>query len=70
MDGIRISIFIGLVFSPLAALMAFLMTYNEYSHHYSDNKIPLKRSIEAGVFTFIVFMIISALIGWFLSRGL
>jgi ABC-type antimicrobial peptide transport system permease subunit len=70
MDGIKIAVLIGLIFSPLAAFLAFLLTYNEYSHHYSDNKMPMKHSIEAGVFTFIVFMIISVLIGWVLNRGL
>jgi len=63
MDGIKISMAIGLVFSPLAALLAFLLTYNEYQHHFPDNKKPIKMATEAAIFTFFIFMTISLLIG-------
>jgi len=58
-----ISLAIGLVFSPIAAAMAFLITYGEYSRHYTDKKIPLKFAIEAAIMTFIIFAVISFLIG-------
>jgi len=63
-----ITLVIGLVFSPLAALMAFLITYDEYSHHYPNNRMPLKLATEAGIFTFIIFMAILAVIGYFLGN--
>jgi hypothetical protein len=44
----------GLIFAPLAALMAFLITYGEYSHHYSNRKKPLRLVIESAVVSFIV----------------
>jgi len=50
-----IVLLIGLLFAPLAGLMAFLVTYGEYSHHYADRKEPLKFAIAAAVFTFLVF---------------
>jgi hypothetical protein len=44
----------GLIFAPLAALMAFLVTYGEYAHHYSNRKKPLRLAIESAVVSFIV----------------
>jgi H+/Cl- antiporter ClcA len=58
-----ISLVIGLVFSPIAAAMAFLITYGEYSRHYTDKKMPSKLALEAAIMTFIIFGAISFLIG-------
>ncbi len=63
-----IVLLLGLVFSPLAAAAAFLITYDEYIHHYPDKKEPLKLALQAALFTFAVFVIISLVIGYFLSR--
>jgi len=59
---------IGLVFSPIAGVMAFLITYHEYQRHYTDKQRPLRIALEAAVFTFSFFMIISAVIGFILTR--
>jgi hypothetical protein len=61
-----IPILIGLMLCPIAAVMAFLITYEEYSHHYTDNKKPLKFALEAAIFTFIVFGILSLLVSFFI----
>ena len=60
--------FIGVLFSPLATLVTFLIFYDEYSHHYSGRKEPLKIALEAAVFTFIVFVILGILVGLALSQ--
>jgi hypothetical protein len=52
-------LWIGLMLSPLAAAMAFLITYEEYSHHYADKKKPLRFALEAAGYTFVVFGILS-----------
>jgi hypothetical protein len=39
----EIVIVIVLIFSPLAATMVFLITYNEYLHHFPDKKDHLKK---------------------------
>ena len=59
---------IGLVFSPIAGLMAFLITYKEYEHHYPGKKEPLRLALEAAIFTFAFFMIVSAVIGLILNK--
>jgi len=60
---------IGLVFSPIAGVMAFLITYHEYQRHYTDKQRPLRIALEAAVFTFAFFMIASIVIGFVLSRN-
>ena len=54
-----ITLIVGLILTPIAALMAFLGAYEEYSHHFIDKKKPLKLAIEAAVFAFILFGIIT-----------
>jgi len=63
-----ISLTIGLIFSPIAAFMAFLITYGEYSRHYTDKKQPLRFGIEAALLTFIIFALISLAIGFFIGN--
>ena len=41
-----VPILIGLMLSPIAAAMAFLITYEEYSHHYTNNKKSLKVALK------------------------
>jgi inner membrane protein involved in colicin E2 resistance len=51
-------IFIDLLFSFIAACVAFGITYNEYVHHYPTRKEPLKYALSTATFTFIVFLAI------------
>jgi len=66
--SINLAIIFGLILSPLAALMAFLITFEEYKHHYPDNSVPLKTALEVAVVTFLFFFIVSILIGSILVR--
>jgi len=63
-----VAVVIGLVFAPLASLMVFMITYNEYSHHYSDKKRPLKLAMESALFTLVFFLLLSFFIGFVLSK--
>jgi len=47
---------IAAIFSPLAATVAFLITYQEYAHHYPDRKKVVKASLKAAFFTFVFFL--------------
>jgi len=53
----------------LASLMAFLITYEEYSHHYVGKQEPVKAALEAAAFTFCVFVVLSLLTAFFLTRA-
>jgi hypothetical protein len=65
---IVLTLLIGLTLSPIAGIMAFLITYHEYQRHYADKKQPLRIALEAALFTFAFFMIVSAVIGLILNR--
>jgi predicted ABC-type exoprotein transport system permease subunit len=49
---------IFLPFALIAAVMAYLISYNEWMHHYPTKKEPRKMALEAVVFTLIVFIAI------------
>jgi hypothetical protein len=51
--------FILLPFTLIGSVMAYLITYNEYVHHYPTKKEPRKTALEAAIFTFIVFSVLS-----------
>jgi len=54
-------IFIDLLFSFIAALVAFGITYNEYVHHYPTKKEPIKLALDTAITTFIVFVVLGGL---------
>ena len=54
-------IFIDLVFSFLAACVAFAITYGEYVHHYPTKKEPIKLALDTAIMTFIVFIFLGGL---------
>jgi len=58
----------GLGFSVLAALAAFLITYEEWSHHYPSKEKPLRYAIEAAVVAFLVFVVLTMLVIAFVTR--
>jgi cation transporter-like permease len=66
---IALSLLIGLVISPIAGLMAFLITYHEYLRHYPSKEKPLRIALEAALLTFAFFVIASIVIGFVLSRN-
>jgi len=52
-----------ITFSPLAAIIAYIITYDEYNHHL-DKKSARKQSLQSAFFTFIVFIIAGLLSGY------
>lgn len=59
---------VGVIFGLLAALMAYLITYNEWLHHYPSKKEPRKIALEAAVFTFIIFLVLSLFIDFIFTN--
>lgn len=47
---------LAVIFSPLAALAAYLITYQEYAHHYPDKRQVRKTAAQAAAFAFFVFL--------------
>ena len=65
---IIVALIIGLIFSPIAAVMAFLITYGEYSRHNLGKKQQFKIAIQTALFILAVFIILAVGIGFFLSH--
>ena len=49
-------LFLGLVSGLFAGLLAFVITYDEYSRHYTDRRRTLRLALEAAAFAFFVFL--------------
>jgi magnesium-transporting ATPase (P-type) len=60
--------FILLPFSLIGSFMAYLITYDEWIHHYPTKKEPRKAALETAVFTFVVLSVISAFIIYVLTN--
>ncbi len=64
-SDLRVFVLLGLFFSPFAGAMAFLITYEEYSHHQFERRRLIAMSLEAAVVSMAVIlalMIVAALI--------
>jgi len=61
-------VLIGLFFSLTAAVMAFLITLNEYQKHYIDKVKPRLMALETAAVFFGLFMAISIAIAWYFGR--
>lgn len=71
MSNISFLLAIALTFNLIAATMAFLITYNEYSCHiYMDKRKALKIAIEAALFVFLFFSILSVVAVFVLNAAL
>jgi hypothetical protein len=64
----EITLILGLPFSIIAFFMVFLITYGEYSHHFAEKNKIFKHSIEAGLFAFVTFIIITTIIAFSLNK--
>lgn len=70
MNNLSLDLFvaIGSIFGFLASLMAYLVIYNEYMHHYQSSKEPHKLALQAAIFTFIFFFALAVGAGYFLTN--
>jgi hypothetical protein len=54
-------ILFGLIFSPLAGAMAFLITYDEYSRHHLERRRVILMSLRTGIVSLsIIFTLLVA----------
>ena len=65
----NIIFFISLFFAPIAAICAYLITYEEYKHHF-DHKKAIIHSLEIAVITLLVFIAIGFITGVIFRKGL
>jgi len=63
-----ISVILGIIFGFLAALIAFVITWYEYEKHKFTGKRLFKQAFQAAIFTFVVFLFLSFIIGFVLKH--
>jgi TRAP-type C4-dicarboxylate transport system permease small subunit len=61
---IFLSLILGGIFGLFAAFFAYLITYNEWVHHYPTKKRPRRIALEAALFAFCVFFFIALAAGF------
>lgn len=59
---------IGLLFSVLAAASAYLITYNEYIHHFPTAQQARKHSLQSALVAFIALLVLAVLSGFLLQE--
>jgi hypothetical protein len=65
---LRIIFPLGALFSLLGAAMAFLITYGEYSHHFTERREPFRIALRAGIISLLFFCALSLAAGLLLER--
>lgn len=61
--GLTYALFcIAAILSLLAAAAAFVISYQEYVHHYLDKRKALKTALEAAAFTLVFFLALGMLL--------
>jgi len=61
---------IAVIFGFLAAIMAYLISYMEYQHHYKDKRDVRKASLQTGRFTFGFFIFLGLVLALLLPHFL
>jgi hypothetical protein len=56
---LKIIVVVGLPCSAIAGLMAYVITFNEYSHHFAEKRDAVKQSLEAAGVTFLFFLLLT-----------
>ncbi len=52
-----------ITFSPFAGIMAYIITYEEYKHHF-DPKRARRQALYMGIFSFLVFVAVGVISGY------
>jgi amino acid permease len=55
---------IGVFFGFLAAILAYVILYGEYTHHFADSAKPHRMALQGAVVTFLVFVVLSIVFGY------
>lgn len=59
---------IGLVLSLLAGISAFLIAYQEWSHHFVSKREPLRQATQVGLLAFLVFAVATLAAGFLIME--
>jgi hypothetical protein len=63
MPSLLLPLLLGSIFGALAAVSAYLITYQEYIRHFPDKARPRKMALRMALVAFL-FFVISILVVW------
>jgi hypothetical protein len=66
--ALELSFVVGMIFGLLGAIMAFLIFYDEYRKHMLGRARLWKEALSGAAVTFCVFLLLSAILGYCVSR--
>ena len=69
MSNILLYLGFGSIPGFFASLIAFIITYDEYSKHYVDKKMPFRLALEAAIFAFFVVLLLAIITGFILTKA-
>ena len=69
MGSIVLYIGFGSIPAFFASLIAFLVTYEEYTKHYVDKRMPRRLAFEAAIFAFFIVFLLAIITGFILTRA-
>jgi uncharacterized BrkB/YihY/UPF0761 family membrane protein len=61
---LELSLLIGIFFGTVAALMAFLVIYNEFPKHRLTRCRLWEEALMGGLVAFVVFVVLSVIVGY------
>ncbi|OGC78145.1 MAG: hypothetical protein A2Z27_01455 [candidate division Zixibacteria bacterium RBG_16_50_21] len=61
-------VLIGAIFGFLAALGAFLITFEEYKKHFLAGSRPFHEAFRTALLTFFIFVALAFIAGYILSK--
>lgn len=64
----RIILVVWLLFSPVAGLMAYIITFNEYRHHFVEPRRARRVSLHMALVTMGFFLLTGAVVAVVLPR--
>ena len=67
MQGHKFFLVIGGLFGAVAGLMIYLISYNELVKHFATREYPIKISLKAAFSTFILFLVLSFILSFFIK---
>jgi sterol desaturase/sphingolipid hydroxylase (fatty acid hydroxylase superfamily) len=62
-------LFIGIIFGTLGAVIAYLITYNEYAHRFKGRKLR-KSALQTAIVTLIFFILLTLTLFFLLNRSI
>lgn len=64
----RALLFLWVLFSLIAAAMAYLITYDEYRHHFHERRRVVSEAVRTATVTLLFFLTVGAVLSPFLLR--